>query len=45
MATVNLKDLNPVVFLNKMALGADFIPDEKLVIKGGSLKLEHENSG
>ena len=45
MATVNLKDLNPVVFLNNMALGADFVPDEKLVIKGGNIKLEHDNTG
>jgi len=44
MPTVNLKDINPAVFLHNMGLSSE-TPDEKLVIRGGNLKFEHDNVG
>jgi len=44
MPSVNLKDINPVVFLHNVAIGADIVPDEKLVLRG-NLQIEHDNTG
>jgi hypothetical protein len=43
MPTVSLKDIDPVVFLHNVAIGADFEPDDKLHVKGGSLRIEHQS--
>ena len=44
MATVKLRNVNPVVFNYNVGLG-DTNPTDKLVINNGSLRLDHPNGG